>query len=52
MLQSVRDDVVEPSIVIIGDNAWLHLRGSMNFQNSRYWDTENTYLVHEVPLQD
>jgi hypothetical protein len=30
--------------------AWFHLSGYVNSQNSRFWSSENTHLFHEVPL--
>ncbi|PSN33709.1 hypothetical protein C0J52_26546 [Blattella germanica] len=36
----------------MSDEAWFHLNGYVNSQNSCYWDTENPHLVHEGPLHD
>jgi hypothetical protein len=32
------------------DDAWFHLSGYVNSQNSRFWSSENPHLLHEVPL--
>jgi hypothetical protein len=32
------------------DEAWFHLSGYVNSQNSRFWSSENLHLFHEVPL--
>jgi hypothetical protein len=34
------------------DEAWFHLSGYVNSQNSRYWATENPNELHEQPLHD
>lgn len=52
MLRSVHDGNVDPSLLFMSDEAWFHLSGYVNSQNTRYWDTENPNLVHEVPLHD
>jgi hypothetical protein len=36
----------------MSDEAWFHLSGHVNSQNTRYWAAENPHLVHEQPLQD
>jgi hypothetical protein len=32
------------------DEAWFHLSGYVNSQNSWFWSSENPHLFHEVPL--
>jgi hypothetical protein len=32
------------------NEAWFHLIGYVNSQNSRFWSSENPHLFHEVPL--
>jgi hypothetical protein len=32
------------------DEAWFHLDGYVNSQNSRIWSTENPHALHESPL--
>jgi hypothetical protein len=36
--------------VFFPDEAWFHLSGYENSQNSRFWSSENPHLFHEVPL--
>jgi hypothetical protein len=35
---------------IFTDEAWFHLSGYVNAQNTRYWSTENPHMLHEHPL--
>ena len=32
------------------NEAWFHLRGYVNSQNTRIWTAENHHSVHEEPL--
>jgi hypothetical protein len=36
----------------MSDEAWFHLSGHINSQNTRYCAAENPHLVHEQPLHD
>jgi hypothetical protein len=36
--------------VFYSDEAWFHLSGYVNRQNSRIWGGENPYTFHERPL--
>jgi hypothetical protein len=36
---------------VFSDEAWFHLSGYLNSQNSRFWSSENPHLFHEVPLR-
>jgi hypothetical protein len=36
----------------MSDEAWLHVSGNVNAQNSRTWDTENPHVLHQRPLHD
>lgn len=38
------------SITWFTDEAWFHLSGYINTQNSRYWAAENPNIIHEAPL--
>jgi hypothetical protein len=40
----------QPRYVFFPDEAWFHLSGYVNSQNSRFWSSENAHLFHEVPL--
>ena len=44
--------LLDPFQYIMGDEAWFHLSGHINSQNTRYWAVENPQLVHEQPLQN
>jgi hypothetical protein len=33
------------------DEAWFHLSGYVNSQNSRIWSAENPHAFYERPLQ-
>jgi hypothetical protein len=39
-------------LLFMNDEAWFHLSGLVNAQNTCHWDTENPHAVHEVPLHD
>jgi len=52
MLQSVNDGEVDPFSVLYTDEAWFHLSGYVNSQNSRYWSATNPHQLHETPLHD
>jgi hypothetical protein len=51
-LQCVHDGSVDATLLFVSDDAWFHLSGFVNAQNSRHWDTENPHAVNEVPLHD
>jgi hypothetical protein len=36
----------------MSDEAWFHVSGNVNAQNSRIWDTENPHVLHQRPLHD
>jgi hypothetical protein len=36
----------------MSDEAWLHVSGYVNAQNSHIWDTENPHVLHQRPLHD
>jgi hypothetical protein len=40
----------QPRYVFFPDEAWFHLSGYVNSQNSFFWSSENAHLFHEVPL--
>lgn len=52
LLNQVADGGLDPFMFIMSDEAWFHLSGYVNGQNSRYWASENPHLIHEVPLHD
>ena len=46
-VQSVHDGIVDPQITFFTDEAWFHLSGYVNTQNSRHWAVENPHVIHE-----
>ena len=36
----------------MSDEAWFHLSGHVNLQNTWYWAAENPHLLHDQSLQD
>jgi hypothetical protein len=36
--------------VFFTDEAWFHLNGYVNSQNSRTWSASNPHVIHELPL--
>ena len=49
MVEEVR---LDPLLYFMSDEAWFHLSGYVNSQNTRYWSFENPHLIHETPLHD
>lgn len=52
LLDMVADGHLDPLMFIMSDEAWFHLSGYVNSQNSRYWATQNPNLLFEQPLHD
>jgi hypothetical protein len=48
--QFVRNGVDILEKVFVFEEAWFHLSGYVNSQNSRFWSSENPHLFHKVPL--
>ncbi|KAJ4437880.1 hypothetical protein ANN_13819 [Periplaneta americana] len=45
--------VKNPAMLFIAwftDEAWFHLSGYVNSQNSRHWAIENPHVIHEAPM--
>jgi hypothetical protein len=36
----------------VSDEAWFHVSGNVNAQNSCIWDTENPHVLHQRPLHE
>jgi hypothetical protein len=48
--QFLRNGVDILENVSFSNEAWFHLSGYVNSQNSRFWSSENPKLFHEVSL--
>jgi hypothetical protein len=48
--QFVRNGVDILENVSFSGEAWFHLSGYVNSQNSSFWSSEHRHLFHEVPL--
>jgi hypothetical protein len=52
MLKNMHDGLVDPQLLFITDEAYFHLSGYVNSQNTRIRSVENPYTVHQTPLHD
>jgi hypothetical protein len=52
MLKNVHDGLIDPQLLFITDEAYFHLSGYVNIQNTRIWSDENLHSVHQIPLRD
>jgi hypothetical protein len=50
LLQNVHDGIMDPQLLFMTDEAWLHVSGRVNAQNVRIWSDNNPHAVHHVPL--
>jgi hypothetical protein len=39
-------------LILFSDEAWFHLGGHLNSQNTRYWSAESPILMYETSLCD
>jgi len=46
LLNSICTDLLDLFQYLMSDEAWFHLSGHINSQNTRYWAVENPHLVH------
>jgi hypothetical protein len=46
------DGEIDPTLYFMSDEAWFHLSGHVNSQNTRYWSAEDPHNLHQVPLHD
>jgi hypothetical protein len=52
LLNKIVDGELDPFQYFMSDEAWFHLSGHINSQNTRHWCTENPHKLHEKPLHD
>lgn len=52
LLNKITDGELDPTRYFMSDEAWFHLSGHVNSQNTRYWSVENPHVLHESPLHD
>jgi hypothetical protein len=52
MLKNGHDGLVDSQLLFITDEAYFHLSGYVNPQNTRTWYDENPHAVHQTPLHD
>ncbi|PSN34039.1 hypothetical protein C0J52_17497 [Blattella germanica] len=52
LFQTIKSGMLDPLLYFMSDEAWFHLTGHVNSQNTRYWSTNNPYVIHEEPLHD
>jgi hypothetical protein len=50
LLQFVRNGKKSMDNLYFSDEAWFHLDGYVNSQNSRIWSTDNPHAIYEKPL--
>jgi hypothetical protein len=52
LLHNVHNGISDPNLFFMSDEAWFHVSGYVNAQNSRIWDTKNPHVLHQRPLHD
>ena len=52
LLSTVEEGRMDPLLYFMSDEAWFHLSGYVNSQNTRYWSSKNWHVIHEMPLHD
>jgi hypothetical protein len=50
LLQHVRDEIVDPQLLFMSDEAWFRVIGHVNVQNVIIWSNENHHAMQQVPL--
>ena len=48
----VEERCLDPLLHFMSDQAWFHLTGHVNSQNTCYWSSENPHVIYETPLHD
>lgn len=52
VLENISEGFLDPFLFISTDEAWFHLSGYVNSQNTRHWATQNPHVSHQKPLHD
>jgi hypothetical protein len=52
ILDNVSKGFIDPFLFISTDEAWFHLSGYVNSQNTRHWATHNPHESRQKPLHD
>ena len=48
LLSMVEEGCLDPLLYIMLDEAWFHLSGYVNSQNTCYWSSENLHIIHKM----
>jgi hypothetical protein len=48
LLRNVHDGIIDPNLFFMIDEAWFHVSGYVNAQNSRIWDREPSCFASET----
>jgi hypothetical protein len=52
LLQTIVSGLLDPLLYFMSDEAWFHLSGHVNSQNTTYWSVDNPNTIHQQPLHD
>lgn len=52
LLSMIEEELLDPLLYFMSDEAWFHLSGYVNSQNTRHWSCENPHIIYEAPLHD
>ena len=52
LLQTIVSGLLDPLLYFMSDEAWFHLSGHLNSQNTRYWSVDNPNTIHQQLLHD
>ena len=48
----IEEGHLDTLLYFISDEAWFHLSGYVNSQDTRYWSSENPHVIQEKPWHD
>jgi hypothetical protein len=52
VLKNVHDGLTCSQLLFITDEAYFHLSGCINSENTCIWSDENPHAVHQIPQHD